>query len=204
MAAQPDRIREEIEQTRAELASDVDRLADKTSPKRIAERRWDGVKASVRRASDKVMGASQSAGQSTASGLSNAKDTVADKAQSAAHSVAQTARQAPATVTRQTQGNPLAVGLIAFGAGLLAASLLPSTDAERRAGEQLAERADEVVEPLKEKAAELGGDLKERAQEAAGEIKDTARDAVTSTKEQATESGRDAVDQTKESVTSKR
>jgi hypothetical protein len=32
---------------------------------------------------------------------------------------------------RQTQGNPIAAGLIAFGAGMLVASLLPATDLEK-------------------------------------------------------------------------
>jgi hypothetical protein len=222
MATQPDQIREEIENTRSELAADVDRLADRTSPKRIAERRLGGIKSAVRRTTDRVMGASQEAGTSMTSGMSSAQErvqgaahtvadttqsaaqTVAGKAQDAASGIADAARQAPGAVTRRTQGNPIAVGLIAFGAGLLAASLLPETEAERRAGERLAEQAGGAVEPLKEKAQELGSDLKDRAREAAGEIKDTAGQAVAATREQATQAGRDAAQQTKESVTSKR
>jgi len=37
----PEQIRREIEATRAELAHDVDRLADRTSPKRVARRGLD-------------------------------------------------------------------------------------------------------------------------------------------------------------------
>ena len=40
MAEGPDRIREDIETTRAELARNVDALADRTVPTRVARRRW--------------------------------------------------------------------------------------------------------------------------------------------------------------------
>jgi gas vesicle protein len=196
MATAPNEIRAEIEATRAELADDVDRLADRTSPKRIAARRWDGVKSTFRRASGRVMGASQDAGSSVKGTVSGATDRVQD----AAHGVADAAREAPARVADRTRGNPLAVGLIAFGAGLLAASLLPETEAERRAGEQLAERADKVVEPLKETGRDLGESLKESTRDAADEVKETAREAVETTKDRAAESGQDAVRQTTEAV----
>jgi hypothetical protein len=56
MVEEPDRIRDDIESTRAALARDVDRLADKASPTRVAQRRWTSVKEKVRGVSDKVMG----------------------------------------------------------------------------------------------------------------------------------------------------
>jgi hypothetical protein len=37
--------------------------------------------------------------------------------------------RAPQAVRQQTQGNPLAAGIIAFGVGMLAATLIPVTDA---------------------------------------------------------------------------
>ncbi|ADD45648.1 DUF3618 domain-containing protein [Stackebrandtia nassauensis] len=40
MVETPDRIRSDIESTRAELTHDVNRLADRVSPRRIARRRW--------------------------------------------------------------------------------------------------------------------------------------------------------------------
>jgi Protein of unknown function (DUF3618) len=44
VATESDRIRADIERTRGELADNVSMLADRTSPKRIVERRWDAVK----------------------------------------------------------------------------------------------------------------------------------------------------------------
>mgnify|MGYP006159865433 CR=1 FL=1 len=54
MAEEPDRLRQDIESTRASLTRDVDLLAEKTSPAKVAQRRWTAVK-------EKVMGSSEHA-----------------------------------------------------------------------------------------------------------------------------------------------
>ena len=48
----------------------------------------------------------------------------------------------------KAEGNPLAAGLIAFGAGLLISGLIPSSQKEQQAVSTLQEKA----EPLKEQA----------------------------------------------------
>ena len=65
MAQEPDRLRQDIEYTRASLTRDVDALAEKTSPKRVAQRRWSSVK-------EKVMGTSTHAGHATSDAASSA------------------------------------------------------------------------------------------------------------------------------------
>ena len=81
-------------------------------------------------------------------------------------------------VRRQSEGNPLAVGLIAFGAGWLVASMFPATQVEREAAGNL---TDAVREPAqagaqraKELAAETAGELREPAREAVGQVKASA------------------------------
>jgi len=76
----PDQIRREIEATRAELANDVDRLADKASPKRVAQRNLDRLGSRVSSIKESVMGAPKSAGGS-----------VRDSAQQAGSKVQETA-----------------------------------------------------------------------------------------------------------------
>ncbi|MDG5809090.1 hypothetical protein P9869_42085 [Streptomyces ossamyceticus] len=68
---------------------------------------------------------------------------------------------------RQTQGNPLAAGVITFGSGLLAASLLPTSQAEEQAASQLSEKASEAIEPVKQAAVESAQKVKEDATETA-------------------------------------
>lgn len=186
-SSDPDQVRREIEQTRVELANDVNRLADRTSPARVARRNWDRLGNRVSGIRESVMGAPRAGGRA-------AKDTAqqaGQKVQDAAQSAAETVREAPDMMARQTRGNPIAVGLIAFGAGLLAAALLPETDVERRAGEQLAEHSDQLMEPVRESAGQIKEDVAQSAKESAAEVKDTARDAAQSTAQSAKESAQE-------------
>jgi len=152
MGTSPDRIRQEIDQTRAELVADTNRIVDRTSPKRIAQRRTRSVRRGLTTLREKVMGTVPQATHSASTGVQeharDAAQVVQDKAQSAAETVSETAgqaaqavREAPDPAMRQAQGNPLAAGLVAFGAGLLVASLLPATRVEQDAVRQVGERA---------------------------------------------------------------
>jgi len=196
MVEEPDRIREDIELTRSDLARNVDALADRTIPTRVAQRRWTQVKDRVHSVSEKVMGSRTGESYRSASGgVHGASGTVhgiasqtADKAQSVASDVAETVRDAPQTVARQAQGNPVAAGLIAFGAGLLAASLVPATNAERQAGQRIKENAGELLEPVRgpltESAQEMKQNLSESVSGAATQVKESAKDAGQAVKEQ--------------------
>ena len=198
MAEEPYRLRQDIESTRASLTRDVDLLADKTSPKKVAQRRWTAVK-------EKVMGTTEQARHVAGDTASSAAGTVQDKvstvqdkasqlsdaAGAKAHDAADAVRGAPGAVASQTRGNPLAVGIIAFGAGLLAATLMPVTDAERRAGQQLKEQSGDLTDKVKSVAADVKDDLSETVQSATGQLKETARDAAQSTREQARSSAQD-------------
>ena len=102
---------------------------------------------------------------------------VSDAASSAATAV----QEAPQAARRQTQGNPLAAGLIAFGTGWLISSLLPASRQEQQLAEQAREKATELGQPLAEKAkqaaAEVRDNLQEPAQQAVESVKSTATDA---------------------------
>jgi gas vesicle protein len=177
MAQEPDRLRQDIEDTRASLTRDVDLLADKTSPKKVAQRRWTSVK-------EKVMGSSEGARHAAGDGAGKVSE-LGDKAGSAAHDVADSVRSAPQAVVEQTRGNPLAAGIIAFGAGMLAATLIPVTDVERRAGQQLKDNSGELTDRVKAVATDMKDDLSGSMQSAVSEVKGTAQDAVQETKDQA-------------------
>lgn len=214
MGTRPDEIRNEIEQTRENLAYDVDRLADRTVPSRVVGRRWEGVKERARGVTDKVMGARDSAADTASQTGGKVQDVTAqatgkvqdaasragDRVSETAQSVATTVRQTPDQVVRQTQGNPLAAGVIAFGVGLLAASLLPNTEAEKRAGAAVAERSEGLVDKLKETGQEMAGELSGTAKEAAQQVKETAQQAASNTADHAKESGRTTVQETRQAV----
>lgn len=224
MAQAPDRIRDDIQTTRADLARDVDMLADRTLPNRVARRRWGAVRGRMRLVSEKVMGtpgyrqteygyghpASSGTGtvadkaRSAAGGVQDVAQRAGERASEATSRAAETAQQAPEAMRRQTQGNPLAAGLIAFGAGLLTASLIPASEAERRAGERLQEEAGGLMERVREPLAESGRQLKDDAagsvRQAADQVKETARDAARTTAEESRGAARDAAQQTRQAT----
>ena len=123
-----------------------------------------------------------------------------DKAGSVAHSAADSVRQAPQAVTQKAQGNPLAAGIIAFGVGMLAATLIPVTDAERRAGQQIKENAGDLTDKVKDVAGDMKDDVAGTVQQAAAQVKETAQDAAQTTKQQAQSSAQDAKEQTKQAA----
>ncbi len=200
-SSDPEEIRREIERTQTTLSTDVDALAEKVSPGRIAQRRVDRVRGSAARWKDKVMGSDPHPGypSGTYGGgpsvadrarhlAGSASDTVGDAAQSTASTVSDTAsqaastvqdavQQAPQAVVRQTRGNPLAAGLIAFGAGWLVSSLLPASQREQELAEQAKQHASELGKPLADAAKEVAGEMQEPAQQAVESVRATAADS---------------------------
>ena len=198
MVEEPDRLRREIESTRASLTRDVDLLAEKTSPRQVARRRWTAVKEKVMGTTDQAryatsdkLDTAQSKASQVGDRVSDAASRVGDAASSTAHGAADAVRNAPRAVAGQTQGNPLAAGIIAFGVGMLAATLIPVSDAEKRAGYEIKEHSGEFTDKVKDVAGDLKDDVSGSVQQAAGQVKETARDAVQATKETARSDAQD-------------
>jgi ElaB/YqjD/DUF883 family membrane-anchored ribosome-binding protein len=162
MTNNPDEIRREIENTRGRLSSDVNALTETVSPSNVARRQADKVAGVATSVKDRVMGTAddvRSSGSDAASTVGHAPGAAADKARS------------------KTQGNPLAAGLIALGAGWLVGSMLPASEKEKQAAGSLKEKAQPLVEEAKSVAQDTAQELKEPAQQAAQSIKDTATQA---------------------------
>lgn len=163
----PDEIRADIERTRNSLSLDVDAVADKVSPSKVAQRQTDKVRNTVGGWKDQVMGSAD-----------ETKTQLSDRASSAGDS----ARQAPHAAKEKTRGNPLAAGVIALGAGWLAASLLPASDAERQAAAKIEDRSQPFVDEAKDQAKSMAEDLKEPVQESAQRVQESASESVENVK----------------------
>ncbi|MDT7802155.1 MAG: hypothetical protein QOI78_5588 [Actinomycetota bacterium] len=179
---EPDRIRREIDATQRNLSTDVTTLTEKVSPSRIVERRIGRLRTAFGNTRDRVMG-------TAADQVSTASDkagSVASTAQDKVSSAADTVSGAPEQIRRGTQGNPLAAGLIAFGAGWLVSSLLPASEPERKLAGQATDLAREQLAPVARHAAEeLTDNLREPAQQAVESVKSEAADRTSAVKEQA-------------------
>jgi ElaB/YqjD/DUF883 family membrane-anchored ribosome-binding protein len=196
MSDNPDAIRADIEETRARLGTNVDAVADKVTPSNIVHRQTDKVKDAVTGVKEKIMGAADSATNtvqdrmhsgaghtgdalhSTGDTLHGAKDNVSAKLSDAGSAIS----HAPDQVMAKTQGNPLAAGLIAFGAGMLISSLIPASQKEREAAQQLKTAAEPLATQVTGAAKDMVQDLKEPAQEAMENVKATATDGVQNVK----------------------
>jgi vacuolar-type H+-ATPase subunit H len=188
----PEQIRQEIDRTRAQLSGDVQTLTEKVSPGQAMGRQVRRTRHAMTRAKERVMGSNSSSDEGM---LSSAASSVQD----AAGSVAQAASSAPDAARRQTQGNPIAAGLIAFGAGWLVSSILPASQPEQRLAAQAKEKAEEVAKPVMEQAKQAGQEmaenLKEPAKHAVDEVRSTAQDAASTVTEQAKQSAADVKDE---------
>ena len=224
-SSDPDQIRREIERTQLALSTDVDALTEKVTPSRIAQRRVDRVRGTARGWKDRVMGsepvssAAVSGGYGSGPGVSDraqhlagsASDRISDTAQSAASTVSDTAstvgdavQQTPQAVVRQTRGNPLAAGLIAFGAGWLVSSLLPASQREQELAEQAKQHASEIGQPLldaaKDAATEMRDNLQEPAQQAVESVRATATDAGRTVTEEGRSAAQDVQDHAQDAI----
>jgi hypothetical protein len=195
MTNNPDEIRRDIERTRRELSNDVDALTEKVSPTKVMERRVERARGAVSTVKEKVMGSATDTSNAAGNGLATAQDKVA----SAAGSVADTASAAPQLARRKAQGNPLAAGVIAFGAGWLFASLLPATEKEQQAATAVKDKASEHSEALTAPFADAAQRLREPAQQAVESIKSTATDAASTVKDETRSAASDVSDQAKQS-----
>lgn len=180
MGQTPEEIRNDIEVTRAELRDDVDRIAQRASPRGMVRRRIDQLRGAFRTLKERVMGTSpdqaeaQEARQRAQEYAASAKESVRSGAGQASEAV----KSMPGRTVERTQGYPLTAGLIAFGAGLLAASVISDSQTEREAARRIKERMGGAVEPVKqsltESAQRVGEEAQESTRQAAQQVKESA------------------------------
>jgi ElaB/YqjD/DUF883 family membrane-anchored ribosome-binding protein len=110
-----------------------------------------------------------------------------ERASGMAHDLSDRVQHAPETVRRQTQGNPIALGIMAFGAGLLAGTLLPESRRERDLARRAEPHMQRAVEEGRHAAEEVVMDLREPAEESMEQVKETAATEAQAFKAEATE-----------------
>jgi ElaB/YqjD/DUF883 family membrane-anchored ribosome-binding protein len=166
MGQDPDEIRQEIEQTRAEMSETVDAIGYKVDvPSRAKEKvseKVDNVKATVSdtamRAKEAVTGTASRTGDAvrgTASRVGDANPSGGD------------AKRSARRVVGLAQQNPLGLVVGAAALGFLAGLATPSTRVED-------ERLGPVADQVKDKARETGQEALERGKQVAQEASQAA------------------------------
>jgi hypothetical protein len=165
---EPDRIRAEIEQTRAEMSETVDALGYKADVKSRAK---ESIQEKKDSAKESIVGAGQSvkdkivgAGSSVGDRVSGAGSTVGD-ATPDAEQVKYQAKRAVGVA----QSNPLGLAIGSVAVGFIAGLLIPSTRVED-------EKLGPVADDLKDKAKQTGQEALEHGKQVRDSAQEHAQD----------------------------
>jgi gas vesicle protein len=178
---EPDRIRAEIEATRAEMSETVDALGYKADVKARAR---ESIQEKKDSAKESIVGATQSVREKivgVGDSVSSAGSTVSDKAPDA-EQVKYQARRA----VGMAQSNPLGLAIGSVAVGFVAGLLIPSTRVED-------EKLGPVADDVKERAKQTG-------QEALEHGKQVAQEAAQSAQETVKQSGQEHAEQVRDSA----
>jgi gas vesicle protein len=176
MGKDPDAIRQEIEQTRAEMSETVEAIGYKAD---VPSRTKEAVVGKVEAVKDRVSDTATRAKEAVTGSAERVGDRTPDRQE-----VKQKARRAVGIA----QENPLGLAIGAAALGFLAGLLVPSSRVE---DEKIGPLADQV----KEKAKETGQEALERGKQVAQEA---AQSAVQTAKERGQEHGQDLAESAKQ------
>jgi hypothetical protein len=168
MGQEPSQIRQEIEETRAEMGDTVDALAYKTD---VKTRVKESISDKRERLISQVQGTSSKVGEATPDG----------------QQVKEGAHQAVGVA----QENPLGLAIGGLAAGFLAGMMLPSTRMED-------EKVGPIADQMKETAAETGQEALERGREVASQVAEQAVEGAKEVGEHAKDVGQQAMETAKE------
>ena len=177
MGQEPDRIRAEIEQTRAEMSETVDALGYKADVKSRAKENLQGKKESAKESmlgvKDRIVGAGDSV-------TSSVSDRTPDSGE-----VKHKARKAASVA----QENPLGLAIGSVAVGFIAGMLIPSTRVE---DDKLGAVADDVKAKVKDTGQEALEHGKQVAQDAVETAKESGQEHAQQVKDSAQQSTQDA------------
>ena len=177
MGQDPDAIRQDIEQTRAEMSETVGAVGYKAD---VPSRAKEAVSEKVENVRSKVSDTATRAKEAVVGTASRAGDTVGGTASRVGEATPSRGevRQRTRQVAGMAKENPLGLAIGAAALGFLAGLAVPTTRVED-------ERLGPVADQVKDKVRETGQEALDRGKQVAQEVASTAADtARSSTQEQ--------------------
>jgi hypothetical protein len=203
MGTRAEELRLDIADERRELAESIEAIGDRVSPGRMMERRTNRLRDRFTSIRHSVMGPAHG----VMDHASHAASGMADSTSSMASGVGGAITDAPHAAVDGARGNPVAAGMIAFGAGLLAAAVFPPSRTEVRLAAQAKDAAAPLADEAKAAAKAIASDVQDQAKAAAAQVKDVAAEGAhevaqtaSSATEATAESAKSAVDEVKQQV----
>ena len=186
-----DEFRRDIAARREDLGRDLDAIGDRLSPGRMVDRTRGRARMRVVAVRDRVMGQART----TRGAVDDAKRHIGDSGSGAMTTVRDAPGDALHAVEDRVEGSPLAAGLVAFGIGFLAGSLMPGTRSESRLASRLEPELEGATRAVAEGAKEAAGEVAQVAKDEVNAVKDEASGAAESVKESAQQHASDAKDE---------
>jgi phage tail protein X len=162
MGTEPSQIRQEIEETRAEMGDTVDALAYKAD---VKTRVKESISDKRERLIQQVQGTTHKVGDAAPDG--------------------QQMKEGAQQVVGIAQENPLGLAIGGLAAGFLAGMMLPSSKLED-------ERVGPIADQVKESAVETGQEALERGREVAGQVAEQAVEGAKEAGQQVMETAKEA------------
>ena len=189
MGQDPDAIRQDLTQTRAEMGETVDAVGDKAD---VPSRATETVADTAATARSRVREATRRAKQAVAGRTARAGDAVSGTASRV--SEATPSRGEVTQQTRRVVGlareNPLGLAIGAAAIGFLAGLAVPSTRVED-------ERLGPVADQVKDRVRETGQEALDRGRQVAQDVASTAADTA---RQRTQEQGQELAESTRQSA----
>lgn len=187
MGATETELKREADMQRARMGETLEAIGDRLSPPRMVERRKAAVGQTFRNMKERVMG-SPTYEEPMTERLSNRAGDAMSSASDTMQSAAQKVQHAPEAIADQARGNPIAAGVIAFGAGMLLATVFPESSTEQRLVSQAKPQLQRAAEEAKNMGRDVASDARDEAQRATEAVKSAGSDAAQNVRDQARES----------------
>lgn len=208
MVERTDQLRNDIDRRRERISRNVDAVTNRVSPRRVVARGTYGIRRRVIDLKDDLMGndtteypwqekdrGARDTMEQARQRASESMSDIADMASEKVHEAQEAMADVPHMVRRQTRGNPIAAGLVAFGSGLLIASAFGPTSAERKAARAAQPVVGEAIEEAKEAGRDITEEMKDSSKRSVEEVRDEARDAGERLRSEASEAITTATDE---------
>ena len=153
-------LRRDIAAQRQDIGRDLEAIGDRLSPGRVADRSRERVRRRASSWKERVMG---TMGDAVPSASSMTPDTPPSE-----------------VVTEKVEGSPLVAGMVAFGIGFIAGSVLPASRREQQLARDLEPQVGQLAREVADTARSAGEDLAPVVQEEAAKVKDEATKAASS------------------------
>jgi hypothetical protein len=193
-------LRARLDVQREQLDDTIDQIGERVVPGRVVRRKRAQFRNRLTDLRDRVMGNDDAGypgsypgspyqygngrhddGHHYGERVSEAGDRVreqasvaADRVREQASSAAETVSHTPEMLRRQTRGNPMAAGLIAFGGGLLVAAMIPESRREQDAARRMQPELESATASLAATGREMVDEMREPAEHAVEAVKETA------------------------------